>query len=213
MQITPSTFAILAALAASGVNAAPLDHPHARSIPATPNEAREVVAFWREAGPALWFAKDGEFDRRFRDRFARLHEAARGEQLASWSETPEGALALLILLDQYPRNAFRGTPRMYATDPLARHLADRALARGYDRTFPDEMALFFYLPFAHSETLDDQERSVALCQRLGEQAAAHAEHHRDIVRRFGRFPHRNPILGRPMRPEEQDFLDQGGFAG
>lgn len=178
-----------------------------------PAEALAVVDFWREAGPRLWFAKDDNFDRRFRDGFLPLHErAARGE-LAGWLATPEGALALMLLLDQFPRNAFRNTPRMYAADALAREMADRALRMAHDQAVPRELRLFFYLPFAHSEDMEDQRRSVALNQSLGEPDASHARRHHDIVQRFGRFPHRNPILGRAMRDEEQRYLDDGGYAG
>lgn len=180
-------------------------------IPVT--EAAAVVAFWRDAGPGLWFAKDDAFDRRFRERFLSLYEAATRGELGGWQATAEGALGLLILLDQYPRNSFRGTPRMYVTDPLARDVAAAAIDAGHDREVPIELALFFYLPFGHSEHLADQERSVALAQRLGQPNISHAERHRDIIRRFGRFPHRNPILGRAMRPEEQKYLDDGGYAG
>lgn len=175
--------------------------------------ASDVVEFWRAAGPALWFAKDTAFDRRFREGFLQLHEAAADGRLPGWAATAEGALALLLLLDQFPRNAFRGTPRMYATDVLARQIADAAIAAGHDQAVEPGLRLFFYLPFAHSERLADQERSVALCRRLGQPHLSHAEGHRDIVRRFGRFPHRNPILGRAMAAEEQQFLDAGGFAG
>lgn len=188
-------------------------------VPATPQvqapvQAREVVAFWKEAGPNMWFAKDAAFDRRFRERFLPLHEAAARGELDAWNESAEGALALQVLLDQFPRNSFRGTPRMYATDERARALADRAIERGLDLQLPVELRLFVYLPFAHSESLIDQERSVTLAKHhLRAIDVEHAEGHRDIVRRFGRFPHRNPILGRVMRPEEQKFLDEGGFAG
>jgi uncharacterized protein (DUF924 family) len=179
--------------------------------PQTPAEAERVIAFWREAGPALWFAKDAGFDRRFRERFLALHEAAARGALHGWLATPEGALALLILLDQYPRNAFRGTPRMYATDALARDIATRALEAGHDRAIAPDLRLFVYLPFGHSEDLVDQDLSVALARRLG--TPTRAEHHRDIIRRFGRFPHRNPVLGRPMTDEEQRYLEDGGYAG
>jgi uncharacterized protein (DUF924 family) len=175
--------------------------------------AAAVVDFWRAAGPALWFAKDPAFDRRFRERFLFQHEAAARNERAGWLATPMEALALLLLLDQFPRNAFRGTPRMYATDVMARSAASAALEAGHDETVQMELRLFFYLPFAHSEDLADQERSVALNRPLGQPNLSHAEGHREIVRRFGRFPHRNPILGRRMTPEEQRFLDAGGFAG
>lgn len=176
-------------------------------------EPTTVADFWRQAGPKLWFAKDPEFDRHFRERFLVLHEAAARGDLAGWSDSATGALALLLLLDQFPRNAFRGTPRMYATDRLAREAAMAAVSAGHDQAVEEELRLFFYLPFGHSEELADQERSVALARSLGQPTLGRAEHHRDIVLRFGRFPHRNPILGRLMRPEEQRFLDEGGFAG
>ena len=180
---------------------------------AEPVEALDVVAFWEDAGPRLWFAKDDAFDRRFRERFLVLHEqAARGE-LDYWIATPEGALALLILLDQFPRNSFRGMPRMYATDAAARALASAAIAAGHDRAVAADLQKFFYLPFGHSEDLGDQQRGVELCQRLGGRDLEMAEHHRDIVRRFGRFPHRNAILGRPATQEEVQYLASGGYTG
>jgi len=172
-----------------------------------------VVDFWRAAGPGLWFAKDAGFDRRFRERFLPLYEVAARGELGHWLEAPEGALALLVLLDQFPRNAFRGSPRMYTTDTLAREMAEAAIQTGHDQAVEADLRLFFYLPFAHSENLADQERSVALNRHLGEPNASHAQRHRDIIARFGRFPHRNPILGRTMRPEEQRYLDEGGYAG
>jgi len=177
--------------------------------------ASAVVRFWQEAGPALWFAKDADFDSRFRERFLSTHEAAARGELVTWRSTPHGALALMILLDQFPRNAFRGTPRMYATDALAREEAAAAIDAGHDLTISQALRLFFYLPFGHSEDVVDQERSVALARAngLGEPSLSHAKRHRDIVRRFGRFPHRNPILGRAMSAEEQQFLDDGGYAG
>lgn len=176
-------------------------------------EARAVVQFWKDAGPALWFAKDENFDGLFRSKFLGAHEAAARGELAHWQSTPEGAYALVILLDQFPRNAFRGTPRMYATDTSARKAANLALAAGYDRAFPLEMRKFFALPFAHSEDMADQERSVALARRTGSDDLVHAEHHRDIIKRFGRFPHRNAILGRETTAQERSYLDNGGYTG
>ena len=181
--------------------------------PSTPGPAAAVVDFWREAGSARWFAKNDDFDRVFRERFLKLHEAAARGELADWLAAADGALALVVLLDQFPRNAFRGTTRMYATDTLARAVADAAIAAGHDRTVDGELQVFFYLPFGHSENLTDQERAVTLCRRLGQPTLSFAERHRDIILRFGRFPHRNPILGREMTEEEQRFLDEGGFAG
>jgi uncharacterized protein (DUF924 family) len=175
--------------------------------------AAEVVEFWRQAGPSMWFAKDADFDRRFHETFLGAHEAAARGHFDGWLATPEGALALLLLLDQFPRNAFRGTPRMYATDAVARGIAALAVDAGLDRHMTKELRTFFYLPFGHSEDLADQERCVALCRHLGPPDSTDSERHRNIVKRFGRFPHRNPILGRNMTPQEQEFLDQGGYAG
>lgn len=173
----------------------------------------ELLAFWREAGPDRWFTKDEAFDRRFRERFLARHEAAAEGLLDGWAETADGALALMLLLDQFPRNAFRGTSRMYATDAPARRIAERALAAGHDRRLEPEVRLFLYLPFSHSEDLADQRRAVELFRSQDAENEAHARGHHDIVARFGRFPHRNRILGRETTPEEQRFLDDGGFAG
>ncbi len=183
------------------------------AIAQVPSKAAEVVAFWQEAGPQMWFAKDPNFDREFRERFAREYDRASRGELDEWARTPDGALALILLLDQYPRNSFRGTPRMYATDEAALALADAAIAAGFDRLVEPDLQLFVYLPFAHSEHLSHQERSVELARRLGEPSLSHAQHHHDIIKRFGRFPHRNPILGRAMKSEEQAYLDNGGFKG
>lgn len=171
------------------------------------------MSFWMAAGPAMWFAKDPVFDAVFRDQFAALYDAAARGDLNGWAGSSHGALALLVLLDQYPRNAFRGTARMYATDPLARAIAREAIAAGHDAAVEPMLALFFYLPFGHSEELEDQERSVMLARDLPPPIPEHAERHCGIIRRFGRFPHRNAILGRTTTPDEADFLASGGFAG
>lgn len=172
-----------------------------------------VVGFWRDAGAQAWFRKDAAFDARFRERFLAAHDAAASRALDGWAATAEGSLALLILLDQFPRNCFRGTAHMYATDPLARHFARLALAAGHDRETEQALRLFLYLPFLHSELLADQDLALRLYQSLGEDMVKHAHTHRDIVRRFGRFPHRNAMLGRETTAEEAAFLRAGGFAG
>jgi uncharacterized protein (DUF924 family) len=172
-----------------------------------------VLAFWRAAGPDKWFKKDAAFDAEIRARFLATYQAAAAGALA-WDDSPEGALALLIVLDQFPRNMFRASARAFAADALARTIATRAIERGFDRHIPVAERGFFYLPFEHSETLADQERCVALNRATGDaDALKWAELHLDIIRRFGRFPHRNAALGRATTPNEQAFLDGGGFAG
>jgi uncharacterized protein (DUF924 family) len=171
-----------------------------------------VVAFWKAAGPEKWFAKDDAFDAEFRRRFHDAHVAAARRELDGWMETPEGALALMILLDQFPRNSFRGTAHQFATDPLALMFARQAVARGHHLAFEPQLRNFILLPFEHSERIEDQDRYMEL-------AAGDAELekwgriHRDIIVRFGRFPHRNAALGRETTAEEQAFLDEGGFGG
>jgi uncharacterized protein (DUF924 family) len=183
-----------------------------------PEHPDDVIAFWLEAGPKKWFAHDAAFDAEIRARFEDLHlSAARGEHL-DWAQTQSGALALLLLLDQFPRNLWRGSAHAFATDPLARSIADAALTRGLDQQAELQLRVFFYLPFEHSERPEDQERAVALCR-----AAYGADDrdgylrfailHQDIIARFGRFPHRNAALGRASTPQEQAFLDDGGFKG
>jgi uncharacterized protein (DUF924 family) len=171
-----------------------------------------VVGFWRQAGPDRWFEKDAAFDADFHDRFRDLHFAAAARRCDDFMESAEGALALLLLLDQFPRNCFRGTGHMYATDPLARHFARLAVARDYPAQLEPELRVFFFLPFSHSEDLSDQDVAVAL-NHDDAYSHHHAEGHRDIIRRFGRFPHRNRILGRESTAEEMRFLEEGGFAG
>jgi uncharacterized protein (DUF924 family) len=177
---------------------------------ATPED---VLSFWREAGPDRWFSKDKAFDQACRDRFMLTYEAAARGDLNEWELSPEGALALVLLLDQFPRNMFRGTKGAYRTDSAAVMAADRAVEKGYDRKVEPTLRRFFYLPFTHAEDLAHQERSVALNEALGGEDAKWARHHRDIVARFGRFPHRNAILGRETTPEEAQFLEESDFLG
>lgn len=174
--------------------------------------ASQVLRWW-SAARRDWFSHDPDFDRRFRARFLEAHRRAAAGELDHWAGTAEGALALLILFDQFPRNAFRGTARMYATDAQARAVGRAAVEAGLDAQVDPAMRLFFYLPFAHSEALADQRLSVRLNRRLGQPWLNHALGHQAIVERFGRFPHRNPLLGRSTTAAEQAFLDQGGFAG
>ena len=175
--------------------------------------AKEIVSFWREAGPERWFKKDAAFDEEIKRRFMPTYEAAAAGKLRDWEHGAEGALALLILLDQFPRNMFRGDKRAFTTDPLARAVTAGALIKGFDAQVGD-MRGFFYLPFEHSEDMADQERGVALYKAAGDaDGLKWAELHADIIRKFGRFPHRNAVLGRTTAEEEQEFFNGGGFAG
>jgi uncharacterized protein (DUF924 family) len=176
-------------------------------------EAAKITQFWREAGPDRWFAKEDVFDTQFRDRFLALHYAAARRERDHWAAHAEGSLALMILLDQFPRNCFRGSAHMFATDPLARFFAKKAIAAGHDAALDGEIRFFLYLPLEHSELLADQYQSVDLFSANAPSYLEYAIEHRDIIQRFGRFPHRNRALGRETTPDEQAFLDAGGFAG
>jgi uncharacterized protein (DUF924 family) len=174
----------------------------------------EVLAFWREAGPARWYKKDAGFDAVVRSRFLALWQKAAAGELTSWEGSDDGALALVIVLDQFPRNMFRDDVTTYSSDALARDVAARAIARGADLRVEGALLEFLYMPFMHSEHLADQMRCVELFRKAGDPAnLKYAENHAGIIRRFGRFPHRNRILGRITTSEEQAFLDNGGFSG
>src|SRR5690606_248772 len=174
----------------------------------------DVVAFWTEAGPEKWFAKDAAFDRAFTERCRDSHFAAAARRLDHWLDTPDGALALIILLDQLPRNAFRDTAHMFATDPLAVAFAKKAIESGHDRQVAPELRPFVLMPRMHSESLEDQDLLLTLLDEAAEaQTYKFAVIHRDVIARFGRFPHRNDCLGRITSPEEAAFLREGGFSG
>lgn len=174
----------------------------------------DILDFWRNAGYERWFGRDDAFDASCRSQWLDAHHAAARRELEHWMDTPEGALALVILLDQIPRNVFRASGHAFATDSLARHYAARAIDRGGDRSVDPLLRVFLYMPFEHSESLDDQDRSVSLAATLeGESGRVYldyAQRHRDVIARFGRFPHRNHALGRTSTPEEQAWLDAGG---
>ena len=173
-----------------------------------------ILAFWRAAGRERWYKRDDAFDAKIRHRFLPLWQKAAAGELACWENSDDGALALVILLDQFPRNMFRGTPQAFASDTLARDIARRAIARGVDRRVDPTLFEFLYLPFMHSEHLPDQLHCVALFENTDNaENLKYAREHADIIQRFGRFPHRNRLLGRDTTLEEQDFLDNGGFAG
>ena len=173
-----------------------------------------ILAFWREAGRDAWYERNDAFDAEVRRRFLALWQKAVAGELSSWEETDEGALALVIVLDQFPRNMFRGTSQAFASDVLARDVARRAIARGADQRIDPVLLEFLYLPFMHSEHLPDQLHCVALFQNTDNaENLKYAREHADIIQRFGRFPHRNRLLDRATTEEEQAFLDGGGFAG
>ncbi|MDP5305855.1 DUF924 family protein [Paracoccus spongiarum] len=171
----------------------------------TPQDVRD---FWfSDAMKPWWFAKSDEIDRQIIQLFGETYEAAHGGHLDHWMGDPQDALALVIALDQFPRNMFRGSARSFESNDLALRHARAALDRGHDRQVDPEARQFFYLPFMHSEDLDDQDRSVRLYEELGnENSLKFAREHRDIIARFDRFPHRNAVLGRETRPEEAEFL-------
>ncbi|MDE5455752.1 DUF924 family protein [Bradyrhizobium sp. CSA112] len=172
-----------------------------------------ILAFWRDAGPDRWYTRDDAFDAEVRLRFLGLWQNAAAGELSSWEGSDDGALALVIVLDQFPRNMFRGDIRTYASDRLACEVAHRAVDRGVDARIDPALRQFLYLPFMHSEHLSDQLRCIELSRAAGDtESLKWAEHHADIIRRFGRFPHRNRLLGRATTPEEQAFLDEGGFS-
>lgn len=173
-----------------------------------------IVDFWRKAGPEKWFAKDPAFDETIRDLFLPAYEAAARGERGDWELIPDGALALLLLLDQFPRNMFRGQPETYKTDPAALMVAERAIEKGFDHRVDPSLRRFFYLPFMHSEELRHQERSVALNEGLGQpDVVKWARHHHAIIAHFGRFPHRNALLGRVSTSDEERFLAEDDFRG
>jgi uncharacterized protein (DUF924 family) len=177
----------------------------------------KILEFWFGDGrdpdhERRWFMQDAAFDESCRAGFLADHERAAAGELDTWQEAPPGALALILLLDQFPRNMFRGAPRSFATDAKARAAAKGAVARGFDLALAPERRALVYMPFQHSENLDDQEASVRLFRKLAAEhpeMAGHlryADQHMDVIRRFGRFPHRNAILGRASTPAEAEFL-------
>lgn len=170
--------------------------------------ATSVINFWfDEAVKPLWFNSTPEFDRLLQDRFLSLYQEAATGNLTDWETSAEGALALVIILDQFPLNMFRGQKASFATEAMARDVAKRAIAQHLDSQLTGEQKAFLYMPFMHSETLADQDRAILLYKEAGlESNLKFAEHHRNIVRQFGRFPHRNEILQRKSTQEEIDWL-------
>ncbi len=181
------------------------------------SKAKEILDYWiGEVGPAGWFAVNPAVDATIRERWQTLWEQARaGEELGVWSTEPSGALALLVLLDQFPRNMFRGDARSFASDARAIAVARGAVARGFDKRIPLPQRMFFYTPMMHSEILSAQDQSVRLnLVNFGSgEGLLHARAHREVIRRFGRFPYRNAALGRASTKAEEAFLAAGGYGG
>ena len=178
-----------------------------------PNRAGEILTFWQEAGTKMWYRHDPIFDRTIRDRFGALWEQACDGACDHWAMGPKGALALIILTDQFPRNMFRDSPRAFASDRRALRVAASALNHGWDLRLDGPLRQFFYLPYMHSEMLTDQDRAVRLFKaRMADgDTLLHARAHREVIRRYGRFPYRNAALGRVSTPEEAAFLADGGY--
>lgn len=180
--------------------------------------AAEIVRFWvEEAGPARWYARDDALDAGIRERFGTAWEAAREGALAGWCQDPERVLGFVILTDQFPRNMFRDDGRAFATDGLARDAANIATTGRWDMAVPEPQRQFFYLPLMHSENLRDQDQCIRLMTermpKTGAENLRHAHAHREIIRRFGRFPYRNAALRRMTLAPEQAFLDGEGYGG
>ena len=177
-------------------------------------DAAAIVDFWRLAGPARWFTRDAAFDGALAVRFSEALRLARLGAYDHWGETAEGAVGLVILLDQFSRNIHRGSPLAFAADARALALAKASVGKGYHQRLPAPLAQWLIMPFEHAEDLDAQQRCIALFETMGLHDMVHyAKVHMDIIARFGRFPHRNAVLGRSSRPEELAFLKAGGFAG
>ena len=175
--------------------------------------AQTIITFWSNAGYDRWYKADPAFDEEIRTQFLPAHEAAARGDLG-WPDDEHTALATVLLLDQLSRNMFRGSPRAFATDGRALEVASRAIALGFDKRHEPPMRGFFYIPFTHAEDLHQQRRGEALyAADNNADGLKWATIHREIIETFGRFPHRNVILGRTMTAPEQAFLDAEGFAG
>ena len=178
------------------------------------SEAASVLEFWQNAGPKAWFAKSDEFDTSIRQQFGVLHEKAASNELSAWEDQPDSALALILILDQFSRNLFRNDARAFAQDELCLKIAKSSLSQNFDAKVDPSLKQFYYMPLMHSESILDQRHCVRLFHAANlPDNLKFAILHRDIIERFGQFPHRNSVLGRPISPTERSFLDGGGFSG
>ncbi|MEM7067740.1 MAG: DUF924 family protein [Pseudomonadota bacterium] len=176
---------------------------------------KDILDYWSSLGKEGWWTKNADVDEEIKTRFGALHDQACFGKLDHWAKTADGALALIIILDQFSRNMFRGDARSFSQDQKALSIAAQAIDSGLDKELEGDLAVFLYMPYEHSEEIADQKRSVLLQHSLGaspENLRA-ALQHREIIQRFGRFPHRNAVLGRHTTPAEQAYLDSGGFSG
>ncbi|WP_420405530.1 DUF924 family protein [Nisaea sp.] len=196
-----------------GTRAAGISFTHAvGNMGRAMQDIERILSFWfEETSEKQWFEKDPEFDQTIRERFGDLVESAMDGELEHWCASADGTLAYILLLDQFTRNIHRGSAKAFAADAKARDATKRALAAGYDAMLDENRKVFLYLPLEHSENLEDQDQSVALFEALGDaQKTDYAQRHRDIIQRFGRFPHRNEALGRESTDAELAFLKEPG---
>ncbi len=177
-------------------------------------KALEVLEFWFKSGPSAWWRKDPEFDLAIKERFGDLVKPAAAREIDFWRNKSQSCLALVLILDQFSRNLFRGSDKAFAQDNYALELAKYGVEKGFDKNEPAAIYDFFYMPYMHSEKLEDQKICVDLFRAKGNEASLKAAiEHQDSITRFGRFPHRNLVMGRKTTSEEQTFLDSGGFSG
>ncbi len=173
----------------------------------------DVLEFWANAGSKKWWVRDNDFDTEIKHQFETTHEHAKNGNLTNWLETPDTTLALVIVLDQFSRNLFRDDAKAFAQDAQCVAIVQNAISNGYDRQMREDIGMFIYLPLMHSESISDQEQCVKEMGRLElEDQKKFAKIHLDIIEKFGRFPHRNKLLGRATTMEEQIFLNEGGFS-
>ena len=171
-----------------------------------------IIHFWQQAGPEKWFVSDPEFDQEIKARFSHLPDQALAGQYDHWSEQASECLGLVLILDQFPRNIFRGSPEAFAYDDKAKQVATKIIDQGFDQTYQLPLKRFLYLPFMHSEKLKDQLYSIELCEKANDpDGVKFGQIHLDVIKKFNRFPHRNKVLGRQSTAEEIQFLEQGGF--
>jgi uncharacterized protein (DUF924 family) len=177
-----------------------------------PIEASFVIGFWQKAGPEKWFISDPDFDEDIKTLFGCAPEQALSGSYDKWGEQASECLALILILDQFPRNIFRGSPKAFAFDEAAKTAAKKIIEQGFDQSYQLPLKRFLYLPFMHSEKLEDQRYCIELCEKANDPDGVNfGQIHLDVIEKFNRFPHRNEVLGRQSTPEEIKFLKDGGF--